>query len=190
MAFYDKVKEIWYEHLTKALQQFATAQKDANNETADTEGQNEAIPYATPLQFGEENLQDAAKMLRGIVGLQTERFGREHHATARAEHVLGLFMLWNGDTVSAVHSLLKALEISKRLFGERHQVVGEIRSTMLHFGLQIPDDTTNVLQEQDEPPQNAAESAPAAAEAEAEPEPNTDGSAAPPSSTQETNVTQ
>lgn len=134
MAFYDRVKESWYQHLSRVLRENA-----ANPEGSDA-------PYATPLQFGEENLQDAVKMLRGIVALQTERYGRVHPSTARAEEVLGMFMLWNGDAVSALNSLLRALEISKRVYGERHPICGEIRSLLLTYGLQVPDDTSSALE--------------------------------------------
>lgn len=119
MSFYDKVKEIWYTHLTTALRRALEPESNANSYGVAMDGTD-----ATPVNdlyvassFGVENLQDAVKMLRGIVGLQTERYGRVHPSTARSEFVLGMFMLWNGDPVSAVASLLKALEISKRVFG-------------------------------------------------------------------------
>lgn len=136
MSFYDKVKDIWYQHLTTALRQALEP-----NEEEGTSGSDMLVAA----NFGIENLQDAVKMLRGIVGLQTERYGRVHPSTSRSEFVLGMFMLWNGDAPSAMGSLLKALEISKRVFGERHPNTGEIRSLMLNFHLDVPDDTAYVL---------------------------------------------
>lgn len=146
MAFYDKVKEIWYTHLTTALRK-ALEPSDADALYGTQQEQQAHQDMFVAANFGMENLQDAVKMLRGIVGLQTERYGRVHPSTARAEYVLGMFMLWNGDAVSAVGNLLKALEISKRVFGERHPNTGEIRSLMLNFGLQVPEDTSYVLED-------------------------------------------
>lgn len=139
MSFYDKVKDIWYQHLTLALRLAL--------EPSDDDAVAPGSDMLVAANFGIENLQDAVKMLRGIVGLQTERYGRVHPSTSRSEFVLGMFMLWNGDAASAVGSLLKALEISKRVFGDRHPNTGEIRSLMLNFHLDVPDDTAYVLED-------------------------------------------
>ena len=141
MAFYDKVKEIWHAHLLQSLKLIHEAQQSETDMNPDS-----VLPYATPAAFGDENLQDAVKMLRGIVGLQCERFGRVHPSSGRAEEVLGMFMLWNGDAVSALDSMLRALEVSKRVYGDRHPNTSGIRSLLLQFGLTVPDDTSNVLQ--------------------------------------------
>lgn len=177
MAFYDKVKDIWYAHLTLVLRQALEPDPSKRVPTA----------FDTPSAFGLENLQDAVKMLRGIVGLQTERYGKVHPSTSRAEFVLGMFMLWNGDAVSAVSSLLKALEISKRVFGDRHPNTSEIRSLLLNYGLQIPEDASHILDDPDtlpsapvvlaavavvpKPPAPPAAAAEAAADCQQEPSP-------------------
>lgn len=158
MSFYDKVKEIWYHHLTAALRLIAEQQQNPDEDLAPES----RMQFALPLGFGEENLQDAVKMLRGIVGLQCERYGRVHPSSGRAEQVLGMFMLWNGDAAAALDSLLRALEVAKRVLGERHAGAGEIRSLLLQFGLEVPEDTSFVLADdavgptQPQPPQFVA----------------------------------
>jgi hypothetical protein len=171
MAFYDRVKDIWYQHLTTALRMALEPNGDEM-----TEGHIAGAEMLVAANFGIENLQDAVKMLRGIVGLQTERYGRVHPSTARAEFVLGMFMLWNGDAPSAMGSLLKALEISKRVYGERHPNTGEIRSLMLNFHLDVPEDTSYVLEDgyegEAQPKQQQASSE---EEAPRQPTPTTNG---------------
>lgn len=139
MAFYDKVKDTWYSHLKHALQLVLEQGTEMHQDVESV------LPYGTPAAFGEENIHDSAKMLRGIVGLQRERFGQVHPNTAKAEYVLGMFLLWNDDTAGACETLLRALEIMKREYGERHPNTGEVRTLMLNFGMHIPDDTSQVL---------------------------------------------
>jgi hypothetical protein len=172
MAFYDKVKEIWHAHLATSLKLIHEAQNTETDASPDS-----ILPFSTPASFGEENLQDAVKMLRGIVGLQCERFGRVHPSSGKAEEVLGMFMLWNGDAVSALESMLRALEVSKRCYGDRHPNTSGIRSILLQFGLTVPDDTSHVLDiadegessEEDEPVDTSAPEKVEATEETAEP---------------------
>jgi hypothetical protein len=139
MAFYEKVKDIWHMHLTVALR-LLLQQGTEQHQDIDA-----VLQYGTPTAFGDENVQDAVKMLRGIVGLQCERYGQVHPSTAKAEQVLGMFLLWNGDQTGASEELLRALEICNRVFGERHPTTGEVRALMNRFSMQIPEDTTGVL---------------------------------------------
>lgn len=141
MAFYDKVKEIWYRHLTLVLGERAS-------------GAQAVTPYATPQELGMENMQDVAKMLRGIVGLQTERFGAVHPSVCRAELVLGLFFIFNYDDVTAQSYLLRAYEIAKRVYGPRHQNTLEIRDIIERTGLQVPEDTSFALLEEPKEPES------------------------------------
>jgi hypothetical protein len=181
MAFYDKVKDIWYSHLSKALtlvHEMATGEEPEETEES-------AMQYATPASFGEENLQDAVKMLRGIVGLQCERYGRVHPSSGHAEQVMGMFFLWNGDSVSALDSLLRALEIFKRLYGDRHPLAAEVRSLLLQHGMEVPDDTSHVLQIAPIAAEEEEEEAPAPPQEEdvappVEPQPPQEVDAAPP----------
>ena len=129
MAFYDKVKEIWSRHLMAVLDERLEGVEEST------------IPFSTPLLLGEENMQDAVKMLRGIVGLQTERFTKVHPSVCKAEFVLGLLFLFNYDSVSANSYLLRALEISRRVYGPMHHQTVEISNLMTAFELDVPEDT-------------------------------------------------
>eukprot|EP01013_Petalomonas_cantuscygni_P015254 TRINITY_DN3135_c0_g1_i2.p1 TRINITY_DN3135_c0_g1~~TRINITY_DN3135_c0_g1_i2.p1 ORF type:complete len:449 (-),score=86.19 TRINITY_DN3135_c0_g1_i2:43-1389(-) len=93
----------------------------------------------TPAGLGEENVQDALKMLRGIAGLQEERFGVLHPAPTQAKLVLGLFHRWLGDTVAAHRALKAALDVAVPLLGATHPDTEQIRAFMLGFGL-FPDE--------------------------------------------------
>jgi tetratricopeptide (TPR) repeat protein len=130
MAFYDRVKKIWDAYLTENLQKALEAEGDGGE---------------TPESLGDENVQDAAKMLRGIVGLQTERYGQIHPAPAYGEHVLGMFLLWSGDSAGGFETLLRALEIYKRVVGERHPQCQGIRLLLVNHGFQVPEDTADAL---------------------------------------------
>eukprot|EP00672_Neobodo_designis_P018930 CAMPEP_0174853778 /NCGR_PEP_ID=MMETSP1114-20130205/29566_1 /TAXON_ID=312471 /ORGANISM="Neobodo designis, Strain CCAP 1951/1" /LENGTH=555 /DNA_ID=CAMNT_0016088445 /DNA_START=66 /DNA_END=1733 /DNA_ORIENTATION=- len=130
MAFYDRVKKIWDAYLTENLQKSLDAESDGGE---------------TPATLGDENVQDAAKMLRGIVGLQTERYGQIHPAPAYGEHVLGMFLLWSGDSAGGFETLLRALEIYKRVVGERHPQCQGIRLLLVNHGFQVPEDTADAL---------------------------------------------
>ena len=133
MSFYDKVKDIWYTHLTECFQcqPFDIKARPAT--------------LLSPEQLGEENLQDALKMLRGIVGLQTERFTQVHPCTGKAELVLGLFNVWIADNAIAQEGLGRALEIHKRVYGATHQTVTAIKSYMTQFKYPVPEFTGHFL---------------------------------------------
>eukprot|EP00667_Euglena_gracilis_P017311 EG_transcript_18239 len=122
MAFYNKVKDIWYDHLTLVF------------------GGPELDPavLSTPALFGEENVQDALKMLRGIVGLQTERFGLVHPATASAELILALYYRWIADDTHAVQCMTRSVEIHKRVYGVQHQTTLRVREFIAQFGYDVP----------------------------------------------------
>jgi tetratricopeptide (TPR) repeat protein len=128
MAFYDRVKRIWDMFLAENLQKAL-----------------EGDDSVTAASFGEENVQDAAKMLRGIVGLQSERYGQVHPSPAYGEQVLGMFLLWSGDAAGGFETLLRSLEIYKRVMGERHPKCQSLRLLLVNHGFQVPEDTTGVL---------------------------------------------
>ena len=133
MSFYDKVKDIWYRHLTDSFQckPFGTQPKP--------------ITLLSPEQLGEEDLQDALKMMRGIVGLQTERFTQVHPVTGKAELVLGLFNVWIADNAQAQECLGRALEIHKRVYGPQHPTVVAIKGYILQFKFPLPEHTQHFL---------------------------------------------
>eukprot|EP01060_Flectonema_neradi_P009531 TRINITY_DN16789_c4_g1_i1.p1 TRINITY_DN16789_c4_g1~~TRINITY_DN16789_c4_g1_i1.p1 ORF type:complete len:589 (+),score=130.07 TRINITY_DN16789_c4_g1_i1:51-1817(+) len=133
MSFYDKVKDIWYRHLTDSFQHkpFGTLPKPPE--------------LLSPEQLGEEDLQDALKMMRGIVGLQTERFTQVHPVTGKAELVLGLFNVWIADNVQAQECLGRALEIHKRVYGTQHPTVVAIKGYILQFKFPLPEHTQHFL---------------------------------------------
>eukprot|EP01063_Lacrimia_lanifica_P021236 TRINITY_DN2850_c0_g1_i1.p1 TRINITY_DN2850_c0_g1~~TRINITY_DN2850_c0_g1_i1.p1 ORF type:complete len:464 (+),score=180.31 TRINITY_DN2850_c0_g1_i1:78-1469(+) len=133
MSFYDKVKDIWYKHLTDSFQ--------CHPFGADVK----PVTLLSPEQLGEENLQDALKMLRGIVGLQTERFTQVHPCTGNAELVLGLFNVWIGDNGAAQECLGRSIEIHKRVYGEAHQTVTAIKSYMMQFKYPVPEQTEHYV---------------------------------------------
>eukprot|EP00758_Cryptobia_borreli_P003111 Tbor_TRINITY_DN3535_c0_g1::TRINITY_DN3535_c0_g1_i1::g.2920::m.2920 len=135
MAFYEKVKDIWYTHLTNVLQQ------RLKNEDTD-------MPYGTPKQIGEENMQDTTKMLQGIIDLQTERFGMLHPVTCRAEYIFGMFFLFSYDIISGQQYIMRALEIAKRVYGARHAYTLDIRGMLTQHRIDIPDEDTSYLLEQ------------------------------------------
>jgi tetratricopeptide (TPR) repeat protein len=132
MAYYEKVKTSWRSHLELII-------------TARAKGESPGVQHPTPQSLGEENVQDAQKMLRGIVGLQSERYGKVHQSTASAELVLGMYLAWLGDLTHAFDSLCLALEIHKRLYGEKHVHTLEVKGTMMHLSMDIPDDTSHAL---------------------------------------------
>eukprot|EP01012_Entosiphon_sulcatum_P064626 TRINITY_DN93453_c0_g1_i1.p1 TRINITY_DN93453_c0_g1~~TRINITY_DN93453_c0_g1_i1.p1 ORF type:complete len:378 (-),score=66.79 TRINITY_DN93453_c0_g1_i1:111-1244(-) len=119
MAFYEKVKEIWYAHLERV----ATALPDELQ-----------FEHSTPTSFGEENLQDGLKMIRGIVGLQTERFGSVHPATGKAELILALYYAWMDDIGKAGECFERSLEIHRRVFGPQHTTTVKVRQYMQRYG--------------------------------------------------------
>ena len=133
MSLYDKVKDIWYSHLTACFQ------------CQPFDAQPRPPSLLSPEQLGEENLQDTLKMLRGIVGLQTERFTQVHPCTGKAELVLGLFNVWIADSAAAQEGLGKALEIHKRVYSDGHPTVTAIRSYMDQFKYPVPDYTEHLL---------------------------------------------
>eukprot|EP00759_Apiculatamorpha_spiralis_P041893 PhF_6_TR40333/c1_g1_i2/m.59970 len=140
MAYYEKVKSSWRAHLEIII-------------NARAKGETVPVQHSTPMSLGEENVQDAQKMLRGIVGLQSERYGKVHQATGTAELVLGLYLAWLGDITHAFDSLCLALEIHKRLFGERHSNTIDVKVLMTNLSMDIPDDTSHTLdaKEEDKP---------------------------------------
>mmetsp|Transcript_61096 Transcript_61096/g.101185 ORF Transcript_61096/g.101185 Transcript_61096/m.101185 type:complete len:447 (+) Transcript_61096:86-1426(+) len=153
MAFYEKVKDIWYDHLTSVFSE------------DDIE-----IEHRAPSSLGDENLQDGLKMIRGIVGLQTERFGLVHPSTGRAELILGLFYRWVGDDPHGTECMARTLEIHKRVYGAQHQSTMKIRQFVTQFGYILPADTASILSPRTEEsgsqpqPSQPAPSQPAASE--------------------------
>eukprot|EP00906_Rhabdomonas_costata_P024754 RCo035538 len=141
MAFYEKVKEIWAGHLEAVFSRPAKAAEGDDDEAA----ARDTLEHRSPASFGEENVQDGLKMIRGIVGLQTERFGLVHPATGRAELILALYFRWIDDNEHAQECLERALEIHKRVYGPQHQTTSRIRAYAADFGLTLPADTSHVL---------------------------------------------
>eukprot|EP01064_Diplonema_japonicum_P018724 TRINITY_DN2740_c0_g2_i1.p1 TRINITY_DN2740_c0_g2~~TRINITY_DN2740_c0_g2_i1.p1 ORF type:complete len:579 (+),score=135.28 TRINITY_DN2740_c0_g2_i1:43-1779(+) len=133
MSFYDRVKDIWYKHLTECFQ----------CQPFDVKAR--PVQLLSPEQLGEENLQDALKMLKGIVGLQTERFTQVHPCTGKADLVLGLFNVWIADNSEAQECLGRALEIHKRVYGVSHPTVNAIKCYMSQFKYPIPEHTDHYL---------------------------------------------
>jgi hypothetical protein len=149
------VKEIWRTYLGTALQRVLEARSTADDDDAlldiEAAARRKAAAAATlgnysPAGLGADNVHDAGKMLRGIVTLQRERFGAAHPTTGRAEAVHGMFLLWVNDRQGAFDAMLRALEIAKRAFGERHPNVAELYALLRAFGYEdVPDDTSHVL---------------------------------------------
>mmetsp|Transcript_22625 Transcript_22625/g.40595 ORF Transcript_22625/g.40595 Transcript_22625/m.40595 type:complete len:374 (-) Transcript_22625:1791-2912(-) len=137
MAFYEKVKDIWYHHLSKVFELELNA--------VDPEEDAPQLEHQSPASFGEENLQDGQKMIKGIVGLQTERFGLVHPSTGRAELILGLFFRWIQDDEHSIESLTRALEIHKRVYGAQHMSTMKVRQLVSQFNYTLPADTSGVL---------------------------------------------
>lgn len=136
MAFYEKVKDIWFDHLSLAFKE----------ETGEEDEDAPPMEHKTPVSFGEENLQDGLKMIRGIVGLQTERFGLVHPSTGRSELILGLFLRWIEDDQHAMESFARALEIHKRVYGAQHQSTMKVRHFVTQFDYNLPADTSGSLE--------------------------------------------
>ena len=148
MAFYDKVKDIWHTHLTQALRwtlQQSNAAAAAQGWDGASQPTTTNVPMGTPTEMGEENVQDAAKMLRGILALQTERLTALHPSTTRASYVQGMFLLWVGDTTGALEGMLRTVEACRRLYGDRHPSTIEVRQLITAFGMAIPEDTSSFL---------------------------------------------
>eukprot|EP00659_Diplonema_papillatum_P008445 gene8445-13020_t len=162
MAYYDKVKDIWYDHLTLSFQY----------EPFGTEARPEGV--VTVEKLGEDNVQDALRMHKGIVGLQTDRFTTVHPCTGKATLVLGLYYVWISDHSDAQETLCQSLEIHKRVYGVSHATVSVIESYMTQVGYPVPDSTEHYLDppHDDAPAQQeqgnaAADALPAGAEADA-----------------------
>ncbi|KAG5467580.1 hypothetical protein CUR178_01224 [Leishmania enriettii] len=139
MALYDAVKEIWYAHLVNALIDVVARLEDMQTqlkyaENTPTHELRKAC-YASAHAFGQENLADASKMLHGICCIQQKRFHNAHPSPARAEFILGLFLLWTDNDSEAETHLVAARAASQRFYGPRHPVVQEIENWCAKFGL-------------------------------------------------------
>eukprot|EP01006_Ploeotia_vitrea_P057170 TRINITY_DN68156_c5_g1_i6.p1 TRINITY_DN68156_c5_g1~~TRINITY_DN68156_c5_g1_i6.p1 ORF type:complete len:484 (-),score=84.70 TRINITY_DN68156_c5_g1_i6:121-1572(-) len=143
MAYYEKVKDIWFTHLEKVVVK-ATQKKRRQIDHGEDDDE-EVVEHSNPASFGEENLQDGLKMIRGIVGLQTERFGLVHPSTGRAELILALYHRWIGDVTHAEESIERALEIHKRVYGAQHQHTVKVKQFMMDLGYEIPTNTATSL---------------------------------------------
>ncbi|PWV22086.1 hypothetical protein C3747_1g235 [Trypanosoma cruzi] len=127
MALYDTVKNIWLEHLRgllKAIVEETLAARSVKRYEDDEVVQDTG--YSSAKAFGKENLADVSKMLHAIYNIQKDRFTPLHPTTARAEFVLGLFLLWVSKKGEAAHHLQTARATSQHFYGERHPVVQEI----------------------------------------------------------------
>lgn len=142
MALYDSVKEIWYTHLVKVLDEIVEIKAEAERmrkyeeEDAKREG-----GYPSARAFGHDNLADASKMLHGIFSIQKERFRSAHPSPTRAEFVLGLFLLWVSDDTEALDHMINARTNSQRFYGPRHPVVTEIEEWCNKFDIRFEDPT-------------------------------------------------
>ncbi|ORC92020.1 zinc finger, MYND domain containing 12 [Trypanosoma theileri] len=140
MALYDTVKNIWIRHLRGVLKDIVEEMLVARSvkRYEDDEVVQEA-GYASARAFGKDNLADVSKMLHGILNIQKERFASSHPTTARAQFVLGLFLLWVSKKEEAARHLRAARAISQRFHGERHPVVQEIEEWCEWFEIPFED---------------------------------------------------
>jgi tetratricopeptide (TPR) repeat protein len=159
MSMYDAVKEIWYLHLTAALDDVVARRIEMQSQLkySDHEQEEELRQacYATAHAFGKENMADASKMLHGICRIQEERFQQAHPSPVRAQFVLGMFLLWTEDEEEAQHYLSAARSGSQRFYGPRHPVVQEIEEWCGRFGVSYTvkeegDNTAADAEEKDE----------------------------------------
>lgn len=153
MAFYEKVKDIWYVFLGSALQrmldvdrQVRAAEDDEIAAAIAANAEKMMGEFATSY-VGAENVQDAARMLQAVVGLQRDRFGVVHPATARAELIHGFLLLWTGERTPAYETLVRAHEIARRCSGERHEVAVEAADMLQSFGMSVPEDAAQMVDE-------------------------------------------
>lgn len=143
MAMYDNVKEIWYNHLRTTLTEVLAERSEAaklqryaeEDDHAETEG------YASARAFGTDNLIDTSKMLHGIYAIQKERYRVDHPSTARAQFILGLFLLWVSDDSEAAAHLTEAHASLQKFYGPRHSVVAEVEEWCTKFGFTVENGT-------------------------------------------------
>ncbi|EAN76995.1 TAX-1 [Trypanosoma equiperdum] len=134
MALYDTVKNIWLKHLRRVL-------KDIVDETMaaklvkryDDDEVTHEVGHASARAFGKENLADVSKMLFGIFSIQKERLTISHPTTARAQFLLGLYLLWVNKNDEAAEHLLSARTTSQKFYGERHPIVQDIEDWCIWF---------------------------------------------------------
>nr|CCC92994.1 conserved hypothetical protein [Trypanosoma congolense IL3000] len=127
MALYDTVKNIWLNHLRRVLKEIVEETRAAKlvKHYDDDEVTHEA-GHASARAFGKENLADVSKMLHGIFCIQSQRLTVSHPTTARAQFVLGLYLLWVNKNDEAAKHLRTARLTSQKYYGERHPVVQDI----------------------------------------------------------------
>ncbi|RNF09030.1 zinc finger, MYND domain containing 12 [Trypanosoma rangeli] len=141
MALYDTVKNIWFKYLRRVLQDIveeALAAKAVKRYEDDEVVQDTG--YASAKAFGKENLADVSKMLHAIYKIQRERFTTLHPTTARAQFVLGLFLLWVSEKKKAGRHLRTARVTTQHFHGERHPVVQEIEEWCEWFEIPLEND--------------------------------------------------
>ncbi|KEG07257.1 zinc finger, MYND domain containing 12 [Trypanosoma grayi] len=149
MALYDTVKSIWLRHMRHVLKDIvdeAMAAKAVKRYEDDEVVHN--VGYASARAFGKENLTDVSKMLHGIYSIQKERFSNAHPTTARAQLVLGLFLLWVNKKEEAGQHLRSARVMMQRFHGDRHPVVQEVEEWCEWFEIPIEGDKPDQLQPQ------------------------------------------